>query len=77
MSIDTKELKRLTLVEMERQLLDDRDGSYRQGILQKIAHYQQWVKEQIAVGLSPEEFSVYEKLKDALDCAREVIINFR
>ncbi|MDR1366762.1 MAG: hypothetical protein LBJ13_02535 [Puniceicoccales bacterium] len=77
MDIDTKKLKRLTLIDMERQLLNDGDGSYRREILQEIARYQQWIKERIAIGLVPEEFSVYEKLKNALESAHEMIINFK
>ncbi|MDR0418427.1 MAG: hypothetical protein LBH08_03275 [Puniceicoccales bacterium] len=77
MDTDTKKLKRLTLVDMERQLLNDSDGSYRREILQEIVQYQQWVKEHIATGLAPEEFSVYEKLKNALESAREIVTNFK
>jgi hypothetical protein len=77
MDIDTKKLKRLTLIEMECQLINDKDGSYRRDILQKIAQYQQWVKEQIAIGLAPGEFSIYERLKNALDSAHEIITNFK
>ncbi|MDR0677990.1 MAG: hypothetical protein LBF44_00455 [Holosporaceae bacterium] len=77
MDIDKKKLKRLTLTEMERQLLNDKDGSYRREILQKIAQYQQWVEEQIATGLAPGELSVYEQLKNALDSAHEIIISFK
>jgi hypothetical protein len=68
---------RLTLIEMERKLLQDSDGTYRQNLLQQIKQYQQWVKTHLAVGLPPTAFSVYDKLKQALDSALEVITNFK
>jgi DNA-binding protein H-NS len=72
-----KSSERLTLIEMERQLLQDKNGHYRKEVLQQLEQYQQWVKTKIATGLSPSEFAVYEKLKKALDSAQEIIINFK
>ena len=69
--------KRLTLTDMERKLLDDQDGSYRSELIAKLKSYQGDVQQHIAQGLSPEEFAVYDQLKQALLQAQEVVANFK
>lgn len=76
MNLEKKSL-RLTLTDMERKLLEDDDGSYRKEILTKLQTYQNSVQTHINQGLPPEEFFVYEQLKDALKQAQDVIINFK
>jgi hypothetical protein len=71
------EKERITLVEMERKLLDDKDGSYRQELLEKLAAYQQFVKSRINSGLDPQKFDVFNKLRQALESAKDTIINFK
>ena len=72
-----KKLERLTLTEMERKLLADQDGSYRAELIEKLQRYQSDVQQHIAQGLSPEEFAVYDQLKQALLQAKEVVLNFK
>lgn len=62
---------------MERKLLDDQDGSYRSELIAKLKSYQGDVQQHIAQGLSPEEFAVYDQLKQALLQAQEVVANFK
>lgn len=69
--------KRLTLTEMERKLLNDPSGQYRQEILNKLQKFQQEVQSHLNLGLPPEEFSLYDQLKQALIQAQDVVINFQ
>ncbi|MDR2812486.1 MAG: hypothetical protein LBB05_01690 [Puniceicoccales bacterium] len=69
--------ERVTLIEMERKLLDDRDGSYRQELLKQLEAYQQFVKSRINSGLDSHGFDVFNKLKRALESAKDAIINFK
>jgi hypothetical protein len=69
--------ERLTLVEMERKLLNDVDGSYRRDLLNQLNTYQDFIKSRINSGLSPQQFSVFNKLKLALESAHKVITNFK
>lgn len=71
------ELERLTLVDMERKLLADVDGSYRKSLLEKLQAYQNEIRAKLSSGLSPEDFTVYNQLKQALDEAYAVVINFK
>jgi hypothetical protein len=69
--------ERITLIEMERKLLDDKDGRYRQSLLNQLAEYQQFVKLRLNSGLNPQVFSVFNKLKQALESAKDTLINFK
>jgi hypothetical protein len=69
--------ERITLIEMERKLLGDKNGSYRRELLEKLAEYQQFVKSRINGGLNPNGFDVFNKLKQALESAKDTIINFK
>ncbi|MDR1590921.1 MAG: hypothetical protein LBR92_02915 [Puniceicoccales bacterium] len=71
------EKERIILIEMERKLLDDKDGSYRQELLKKLAEYQQFIKSRIDNGLDPRGFDIFNKLKQALESAKDTIINFK
>ncbi|MDR2806816.1 MAG: hypothetical protein LBB11_01500 [Puniceicoccales bacterium] len=69
--------ERLTLIATERALLNDRDGSYRQKLLETVIKYHQFVHAQMNEGLNPQEFAVFSKLKLALESAKKIIINFK
>ncbi|MDR1907191.1 MAG: EscE/YscE/SsaE family type III secretion system needle protein co-chaperone [Puniceicoccales bacterium] len=69
--------ERITLIEMERRLLNDTDGSYRQELLRKLEEYQQFVKSRINSGLDPQGFDIFNKLKQALESAKDTIISFK
>jgi hypothetical protein len=69
--------ERIILIEMERKLLNDRDGSYRRELLKQLEAYEQFVKSRINGGLDPHGFDVFNKLKRALESAKDVIINFK
>jgi hypothetical protein len=69
--------ERLTLVEMERQLLDDSNGSYRRELLKKLEEYQQFVKSRLNSGLDPQGFDIFNKLRLALESAKDTLLNFK
>ncbi|UPA28774.1 MAG: hypothetical protein LW808_001770 [Verrucomicrobiota bacterium] len=69
--------KRLTLTEMERKLLEDPNGQYRQELLSKLQAFQQEMQSHLSHGLPPDEFALYDQLKQALIQAQDVIINFQ
>ena len=72
-----KSNKRLTLVEMERRLLEDESGKFRKEILEKLSKYQQQIKSQTTKGLPPEKFKIFDQLKVSLDAAYDVIMKFK
>jgi type III secretion system YseE family protein len=69
--------ERLTLTEMERELLNDHDGSYRQELLKQLVKYQQFIISHMSDGLDPHLFDVFNKLKQALESAEKIITNFK
>ncbi|MDE6576325.1 MAG: hypothetical protein K2L24_02915 [Opitutales bacterium] len=71
------ESKRLTLTEMERKLLEDPNGQYRQEVLSRLQAFQQEMQSHLNQGLPPDAFALYDQLKQALIQAQDVIINFQ
>ncbi|MDR1435047.1 MAG: hypothetical protein LBI77_01410 [Puniceicoccales bacterium] len=69
--------ERLALVEIERKLLDDGDGSYRRELLRKLEEYQQFVKSRLDGGLDPQGFDIFNKLRLALESAKDTLFDFK
>lgn len=65
------------MVEMERRLLDDANGSYRKFLLDRLIEYKSELSYRLNSGLSSDRFEVYNKIKMALEKAQEVIKNFK
>jgi hypothetical protein len=69
--------ERLILVEVERKLSEDEDGTYRKGLLDQLNRYAQLIQQRMDEGLDPVAFDVFNKLKIALKSARDSIENFK
>jgi sugar-specific transcriptional regulator TrmB len=68
---------RLTLVDMERRLLDDKTGEYRRSLLNKLEQYLSEMNTKLTAGLPPEEFNIVAKLKDSIESAKKVLLTFK
>ena len=68
---------RLTLVDIERRLIDDTTGEYRRLMIDKLEQYLCDLKIKLSNGLSPEEFNVSEKMKAAIEAAKKILQNFK
>ncbi|MDR1458178.1 MAG: EscE/YscE/SsaE family type III secretion system needle protein co-chaperone [Puniceicoccales bacterium] len=69
--------QRITMVEMERLLLNDVSGDYRRSLLDKLAGYKSELVYKLNSGLSLDRFEVYNRIKVALEKAQEVIKKFK
>lgn len=68
--------EKVTLVDMERKLIADKDGNYKREILNKLSLLDGEVSKKISQGLSKDEFDVFNKLKIAIKSAKHTITNF-
>ncbi|MDR2735554.1 MAG: hypothetical protein LBB20_01785 [Puniceicoccales bacterium] len=68
---------RVTIVEMERQLLGDSTGNYRKSLLARLSEYRLELTKKLNSDLLTADFNVYNKVKIALEKAQEVVNNFK
>ena len=64
----------ISLSEMDDKLKADKDGSYKKGVLDKLAPYLEKVKSKMAAGdLTPEEFEAAKKMEEAIKAAEALV----
>ena len=61
------------MVDMERKLADDRNGSYRDQVCRELAEERAALKRRADAGLSPDEFASASRVLAAYDSAERVI----
>ncbi|MDR1256009.1 MAG: hypothetical protein LBJ94_03770 [Puniceicoccales bacterium] len=69
--------ERVIMVDMEQNLIDDKSGQYRRGLLDKLRGYEGDMSRLIGAGVSSDKFAVYEKVRKAIKQACYVIEKFR
>jgi type III secretion system YseE family protein len=67
------EEEKIYMLTMEEELEKDANGSYRKDLTDQLAEHLAEVKRAMDSGLSPDEFSGMQKLKQALEAATEVV----
>lgn len=68
--------EKVTMVDMERKLLADKDGNYKREILNKLSLLDGEISKKISQGLNKDEFDAVNKLKTAIKSAKHTITNF-
>ncbi|WP_420969597.1 EscE/YscE/SsaE family type III secretion system needle protein co-chaperone [Bradyrhizobium sp. B120] len=61
------------MLELEKQLLNDADGSNRAAISRDLQDWRQSLKRDIDSGVTTRQFEALQALLDAIDCATEVV----
>lgn len=61
------------VLELEKQLLNDVDGSNRAAINRDLKDWRQSIKGEIDSGVTPGQFEALQALLDAIDCATDVV----
>lgn len=68
--------KRVTMVEMEEHLINDKNNEYKKSILSKLNLFEGEVSQKILTGLDKDAFEVFNSLKLAISSAKNVIQKF-
>ncbi|KYK45231.1 hypothetical protein A1D31_35605 [Bradyrhizobium liaoningense] len=61
------------MLELEKQLLSDVDGSSRATIIEDLQNWRRSLKRDIDSGVTMQQFEALQALLEAIDCAAEVI----
>lgn len=61
------------MLELEKQLLNDVDGSSRAVINEDLQNWRQSLKRHIDSGVTTRQFEALQALLEAIDCATEVV----
>ena len=61
------------ILEMEKELAGDQSGQFRRAVIDELQMFRNEVKREQDKGLTPEEFSMAEGVKAALDTAISVM----
>ncbi len=69
--------ERVVMVDMEQKLMDDKSGTYRREIINKLHEYEGEINRLIGAGVDTVRYEVYSKIKQAIKQAQHVIQNFR
>ena len=69
------EAEMVYMLDLEEELEKDANGSCKKALTDQLAEHLSGVKAAMNSGLSPDEFSSMQKLKDALEAAMVVVEN--
>lgn len=61
------------MLELEKQLLNDVDGSCRATIIEDLQNWRRSLKRDIDSGVTMQQFEALQALLEAIDCATEVV----